>query len=65
MSGYSHWSAAPEYALNEQIVTASDMYSLGCVIFSVHAKVLMTSPARVFYHTDATLLAGLAAVQEP
>ncbi|KAF8337568.1 kinase-like domain-containing protein [Cantharellus anzutake] len=29
---------APEYALQEQIVTSSDMYSLGCVIYAVHAK---------------------------
>ena len=29
---------APEYALDEQLATASDMYSLGCVIFAVHNK---------------------------
>ncbi|KIJ44257.1 hypothetical protein M422DRAFT_228299 [Sphaerobolus stellatus SS14] len=29
---------APEYALDEQLVTASDMYSLGCLIFAVHNK---------------------------
>lgn len=30
--------AAPEYALDEQLLTASDMYSLGCLIFAVHCK---------------------------
>ncbi|KAJ4488353.1 other/SCY1 protein kinase [Lentinula aciculospora] len=30
--------AAPEYALDEMLVTASDMYSLGCVIYAVHCK---------------------------
>ncbi|KAK7440244.1 Protein kinase domain-containing protein ppk32 [Stygiomarasmius scandens] len=29
---------APEYALDEILVTASDMYSLGCVIYAVHCK---------------------------
>ncbi|KAF9456136.1 kinase-like domain-containing protein [Collybia nuda] len=29
---------APEYALDEQLATASDMYSLGCVIYTVHRK---------------------------
>ncbi|KAF8350876.1 other/SCY1 protein kinase [Amanita rubescens] len=29
---------APEYALDEQLVTASDMYSLGCLIYAVHCK---------------------------
>ncbi|KAJ7090230.1 kinase-like domain-containing protein [Mycena belliarum] len=29
---------APEYALDEQLITASDMYSLGCVIYAVHSK---------------------------
>ncbi|PFH49107.1 hypothetical protein AMATHDRAFT_76388 [Amanita thiersii Skay4041] len=29
---------APEYALDEQIVTGSDMYSLGCLIYAVHCK---------------------------
>ncbi|TFK25044.1 other/SCY1 protein kinase [Coprinopsis marcescibilis] len=29
---------APEYALDEQLVTASDMYSLGCLIYTVHNK---------------------------
>ncbi|KAJ3921441.1 other/SCY1 protein kinase [Lentinula edodes] len=29
---------APEYALDEMLVTASDMYSLGCVIYAVHCK---------------------------
>ncbi|PPQ66892.1 hypothetical protein CVT26_009832 [Gymnopilus dilepis] len=29
---------APEYALDEQLVTASDMYSLGCVLYAVHSK---------------------------
>lgn len=30
---------APEYALNEQITTSSDLYSLGCIIYAVHDKV--------------------------
>ena len=30
--------AAPEYALDEQLLTASDMYSLGCLIFAVHCE---------------------------
>jgi hypothetical protein len=38
---------APEYALREQIVTASDMYSLGCVIYAVHAKARLTSTKTV------------------
>ncbi|KIY43669.1 kinase-like protein [Fistulina hepatica ATCC 64428] len=29
---------APEYALDEQLVTGSDMYSLGCLIYAVHCK---------------------------
>lgn len=29
---------APEYALDEMLVTASDMYSLGCLIYAVHCK---------------------------
>ncbi|KAF6764989.1 other/SCY1 protein kinase [Ephemerocybe angulata] len=29
---------APEYALDEQLLTASDMYSLGCVLYAVHSK---------------------------
>ena len=29
---------APEYALDESLVTASDMYSLGCLIYAVHCK---------------------------
>ncbi|KAF8636534.1 hypothetical protein AX17_003346 [Amanita inopinata Kibby_2008] len=29
---------APEYALDEQLATASDMYSLGCLIYVVHSK---------------------------
>ncbi|KAF8228958.1 kinase-like protein [Tricholoma matsutake] len=29
---------APEYALDELLVTASDMFSLGCVIYAVHCK---------------------------
>ncbi|KAF9471177.1 kinase-like protein [Pholiota conissans] len=28
----------PEYALDEQLVTASDMYSLGCLVYAVHCK---------------------------
>jgi len=31
-------SQAPEYALDEVLVTASDMYSLGCLIYAVHCK---------------------------
>ena len=31
-------AAAPEYVLQEQINTSSDMYALGCVIYAVHAK---------------------------
>jgi len=31
-------SAAPEYALDEQVVAESDMYSLGCVVYAVHCK---------------------------
>lgn len=30
--------SAPEYALDEVLVTASDMYSLGCVLYAVHCK---------------------------
>lgn len=29
---------APEYALDEMLVTESDMYSLGCLIYAVHCK---------------------------
>ncbi|KDQ60613.1 hypothetical protein JAAARDRAFT_55341 [Jaapia argillacea MUCL 33604] len=29
---------APEYALDEVLATASDMYSLGCLIYAVHCK---------------------------
>jgi hypothetical protein len=29
---------APEYALDEALVTASDMYCLGCLIYAVHCK---------------------------
>jgi hypothetical protein len=29
---------APEYALDEVLLTASDMYSLGCLIYAVHCK---------------------------
>ncbi|EAU88393.1 other/SCY1 protein kinase [Coprinopsis cinerea okayama7 len=29
---------APEYALDEQLLTSSDMYSLGCVVYAVHSK---------------------------
>jgi hypothetical protein len=31
-------ATAPEYALDEVLNTASDMYSLGCVMYSVHLK---------------------------
>jgi SCY1-like protein 2 len=34
----AHRKIAPEYALDEQLITASDMYSLGCVIYAVHRK---------------------------
>jgi SCY1-like protein 2 len=30
--------AAPEYALDETLNTASDLYSLGCLIYAVHCK---------------------------
>lgn len=30
--------SAPEYALDEVLDTASDMYSLGCLIYAVHCK---------------------------
>lgn len=29
---------APEYALDEVLDTASDMYSLGCLMYAVHCK---------------------------
>ena len=29
---------APEYALDEVLNTASDMYSLGCLMYAVHCK---------------------------
>jgi len=29
---------APEYALDEALNTASDLYSLGCLIYAVHCK---------------------------
>lgn len=29
---------APEYVLDEILITASDMYSLGCLIYAVHCK---------------------------
>ena len=29
---------APEYALDETLNTASDLYSLGCLIYAVHCK---------------------------
>lgn len=31
-------AAAPEYALDEVLVTASDIYSLGVLIYAVHCK---------------------------
>lgn len=31
-------TTAPEYALDEVLVTASDMYSLGAVIYGVHCR---------------------------
>jgi serine/threonine protein kinase len=33
-----HGSTAPEYVLDEVLITASDMYSLGCLIYAVHCK---------------------------
>jgi SCY1-like protein 2 len=27
---------APEYAIDEQVTTSSDLYALGCVIYAVH-----------------------------
>lgn len=30
--------AAPEYALDEVLDPASDMYSLGCLMYAVHCK---------------------------
>lgn len=30
--------AAPEYALDEVLDPASDMYSLGCLIYAVHCE---------------------------
>lgn len=29
---------APEYALDEALNTASDLYSLGCLVYAVHCK---------------------------
>lgn len=29
-------SAAPEYAIDEQVTAASDLYALGCIIYAVH-----------------------------
>ena len=29
---------APEYALDETLNTASDLYSMGCLIYAVHCK---------------------------
>lgn len=29
---------APEYALDEQLQTANDMYALGCIVHSIHTK---------------------------
>lgn len=28
--------SAPEYALDSQLITANDLYSLGCVLYAVH-----------------------------
>lgn len=30
------FSSAPEYALDEQVTAASDLYALGCIIYAVH-----------------------------
>lgn len=45
-------SAAPEYVLDEKLVPASDMYSLGCMIYSVHNK---GDPPYRNRHSAATL----------
>ena len=29
---------APEYAMDEQLVPANDMYALGCVLFAIHTR---------------------------
>lgn len=34
----THCIAAPEYALDEVLDPASDMYSLGCLMYAVHCK---------------------------
>jgi SCY1-like protein 2 len=34
----THAVSAPEYALDEVLNTASDMYSLGCLVYAVHCK---------------------------
>ena len=31
-------NVAPEFALDEQLVTSSDMYSLGCLVYAVHCR---------------------------
>jgi SCY1-like protein 2 len=31
-------TAAPEYVLDSQIIPASDMYALGCLLYAVHSK---------------------------
>ncbi|KLO10413.1 kinase-like protein [Schizopora paradoxa] len=43
---------APEYVLEEKLVPASDMYSLGCLIYSVHNK---GDPPYRNRHSAATL----------
>lgn len=35
---YERLSKAPEYALDEQLVTESDIYALGCLLYAVHSK---------------------------
>lgn len=46
-------SIAPEYAIQEQIVISSDMYSLGSLIYAVHAKVSVGQPyaGKFFFHS--------------
>ncbi|QRV75342.1 SCY1-like protein 2 [Ceratobasidium sp. AG-Ba] len=41
LPGYTQRSfdyMAPEYAIDEKVETASDMYSLGCLVYAVHMK---------------------------
>ena len=49
------WKQAPEYALDETLVTSSDMYSLGALIYAVHCQ---GKPPFVNYDSLATLRAN-------